>query len=154
VASGNYITFDVDAGGASPGGTVNGLIVPVPPVPPRPPLPPIVNPPVACTAWAMQSANGVADDNGTFTLPVGSCQGTIIFTSTEGAANGGSGTPDWGYELVSTADGNPLLNTGCLVNNASSVIIPEGTTSIVWAVTGGCAGAGVPGEWVIQITTP
>jgi hypothetical protein len=110
----------------------------------------------ACTLWGPFGDSG-SDAAGplTFTLPASSCPGTIIFSASEAGSSGGSGaSSDYGYSAVVTADGVPILTTGCLVNNGAGGVIPAGTLSIGYTITAGCAGGTTPGSWIIQATCP
>lgn len=151
--SGNFLTFDL--GGSEQGfstGGGGGIDV----LQPQPPGPKKRRPKGdrgTCTIWGPFGDSGSASAGPlTFTLPASSCPGTVIFTSTEGGGSGGGS--DYGYSAVITADGVPILTTGCLVNSGAGGVIPAGTLSVGYTVTAGCAGGSTPGSWLIQVTTP
>ncbi len=121
-------------------------------VPPPPPPPP---PPPGCTIWGPLSDGGT-DNSGTwtFTLPAGSCPGTLIVTATEGGGSGSGAGGDYGYSFDVTADGVAILNTGCLVNDGAAAAIPAGTLAVAYTVTASCVGGLIPGTWTISATSP
>lgn len=140
---GGFVIFE------QPSGAVVGFETP-PPARPRQPRKPIVTNPV-CTIYT-QSANGTTGTTAPFTLPVNACAGTLSVSGTE---NGGRARgDDYGYSFVATADGNPLLSSGCLVNAGSFATIPAGTLAVSVVVTAGCSGGATPGTWAISVTSP
>jgi hypothetical protein len=111
--------------------------------------------PLTCTLWGPFNDSGTTGAAGGHNPPVGSCQGTVTFTATEfGGGRSGGGGSDYGYSVVVTANGVPILTTGCLVNSGAFGSIPLGTTVLAYTVTGGCSGGSVPGTWSLDFTSP
>jgi hypothetical protein len=151
----NYEPFIVNGTGGDVTGNSDPLVFwTIARVPPPPPPPP---PPPGCTLWGPFGDNGT-DNSGTwtFTLPAGSCPGTFIVTAIEGGgSSGGSGASgDYGYSFDVTADGVPILNTACLVNDGAAAVIPAGTISLQYIVTASCVGGLIPGTWSVSATSP
>jgi hypothetical protein len=111
--------------------------------------------PVTCTLWGPFNDSGTGAAAGGHNPPAGSCPGTVTFSAAEagGGGSGGGGT-DYGYSAVVTANGVPILTTGCLVNAGAFGSIPAGTTVLAYTVTAGCAGGSTPGSWSLDFTSP
>lgn len=110
--------------------------------------------PVTCTLWGPFSASGTVSAGGNFVLPATACQGTVTFTSTEAGGGRRGGSSDYGYSVVVTAGGVPILSSGCLVNSGAFGSVPLGTLLVAYTVTGGCSGGSTPGNWSISVTSP
>lgn len=150
------LTFNL-GGNVDAFGTSGGSLDPWPPPPEKPKKrKPKGDKQGACTLWG-PFGDGGTDSAGplTFTLPASSCPGTLIFTASEDSGesggSGGSGShTDYGYSVDASADGVPIITSGCLVNDSAFGVIPAGTLSISYTVTAGCAGGSTPGSWSIQ----
>lgn len=111
--------------------------------------------PLTCTLWGPFHDSGATSSAGGHAPPAGSCSGTVTFTATEfGGGRSGGGGSDYGYSAVVTANGVPILTTGCLVNSGAFGIVPAGTTVLAYTVIGGCAGGATPGTWALDFTSP
>ena len=106
----------------------------------------------ACVVYApVSEAGGFAGGSGTMVLPAaGSCAGTLTFTVIDAGV-----PPKYGMSLFGTfmpsAGG---FSPGCNLVGGQALAIPAGTTSILWAVSGGCNGGGTNPTWTLVATTP
>lgn len=151
-AGGNYLTFDVAQSVGANGGTLGG-IGPIPPPPVQPPRrrrPGVTVAPGFCITWGPVTNSGTTTTTDGFSIVPNSCAGTLVVVATESERRSSS----YGYQFTVTANAVPILTTGCLVNAGTSAVIPAGTTTIAYTVTGGCAGGSTEGDWSMTFTCP
>jgi hypothetical protein len=141
------------------GGALAGFSTPNLPVRPRGFRPPLIVEPV-CALFSF-SESGTTGDTKIFNLPANACAGTLSVSGDElggggsgsGSGSGGGGE-NYGYNFSATADGVPILDSGCLINAGAFATIPYNALVVTVIVTGGCAGAGPVGNWTIDVTSP
>jgi len=155
---GNFLTFDIGST-MTPGvssGDIAGETLGVGLVGPKK-RKPIIDPPDVCTPWASFLDQGTTV-GGVFnhTLPASACAGTITVIGVEADDGGSDGDGlDYGYDFVVTADGVPILSSGCLINDSAFAAIPPDTITVSITVTVDCMAQGAdPGNWTVQGTQP